>query len=66
MPSECLYCPYAQRLIFKEQMHTKTAQMLGYPPNEAFVLVSLFLVENTQVPLAGIPVFLANRAESLR
>lgn len=60
MCSECIYCPYTQRVIFKEHMHTKTPQMLGYPPNEAFVLVSLFLVENTQVPLAGIPVFSAN------
>lgn len=38
-PSECICCPYTHTVIFKEHTHTKSPQMLGYPPNEAFVLV---------------------------
>lgn len=40
--------------------------MLVYPPSEASVLVSLFLVENIQILLAGMPIFLANHEEGLQ
>lgn len=39
--------------------------MLVYSPNETSVLVFLFLVENIQLHLVGVPIFLANRAENL-
>lgn len=53
-----------QRALSRSQS-TQRPQTLAYPSLGARVLISLFVVENTQLGLADILVFLANHAENL-